>query len=84
MRLTHRLFPVEKIADRVILLAISIGLLAIILTILVGIFMAPRAMPNWAENVMVSIGTAAGMKLGDCLTTLIALAAGKQTPKPPG
>lgn len=81
MRLT-RFFPVEKIADRAILLAISVGLLAVILTILIGIFTAPRALPNWAENVLVSIGTAAGMKLGDCLTTLMTLSAGKPTVKP--
>lgn len=69
--------PVERITDRAVLLVISGGLIVIILAIIVGIFVTPRALPNWAENVLVSIGTAAALKLGDCLSTLIALSTGK-------
>jgi hypothetical protein len=68
---------VERITDRAVLLMISSGLIVIILAIIVGIFITPRALPNWAENVLVSIGTAAALKLGDCLATLVALSSGK-------
>lgn len=67
----------ERITDRAVLLAISAGLIIIILAIVVGIFLTPRSLPNWAENVLVSIGTAAALKLGDCLATLVALSSGK-------
>lgn len=69
--------PAERISDRVVLLVISGGLIVIILAIIIGIFTSPRALPNWAENVLVSIGTAAALKLGDCLATLIALSTGR-------
>jgi hypothetical protein len=67
----------EHISDRAVLLVISAGLIVIILAIIIGIFTSPRALPNWAENVLVSIGTAAALKLGDCLATLIALSTGR-------
>ena len=67
----------ERITDRIVLLAISSGLIWIIMGILVGIFLSPRAPPNWAENVLVSIGTAAILKLGDCLSVLVSLSTGK-------
>ena len=67
----------EKITDRIVLLAISSGLIWIIMGILLGIFLTPRALPNWAENVLVSIGTAAILKLGDCLSVLVSLSTGK-------
>lgn len=69
--------PIERITDRAVLLMISSGLIVIILAIIIGIFITPRALPNWAENVLVSIGTAAALKLGDCLATLVALSSGK-------
>lgn len=69
--------PAERISDRAVLLVISGGLIVIILAIIIGIFTSPRALPNWAENVLVSIGTAAALKLGDCLATLIALTTGR-------
>jgi hypothetical protein len=68
----------EVLSDRVVLLIISGGLITILLTIIVGIYLTTRALPNWAENVLVSIGTAAALKLGDCLATLVALAGGRQ------
>lgn len=68
----------ELLSDRVVLLIISAGLIAILLTIIIGIYLTNRALPNWAENVLVSIGTAAALKLGDCLATLVALAGGRQ------
>lgn len=67
----------ERITDRAVLLAISGGLIVILLCIVIGIFLTPRSLPNWAENVLVSIGTAAALKLGDCLATLVALSSGK-------
>lgn len=72
----------DKLTDRAVLLVISIGLILIIGGIILGIFMAPRGvkvaeLPNWAENVLVSIGTAAILKLGDCLAALVQLSTGK-------
>lgn len=67
----------EGISDRGVLLAISTGLITILLVIVVGIYLTPRALPNWAENVLVGIGTAAALKLGDCLSTLVALSSGR-------
>lgn len=61
-----------------VLLVISLGLVAILLGIILGIYLTPRALPNWAENVLVSIGTAGALKLGDCLSTLVALSSGRQ------
>lgn len=67
----------EGVTDRGVLLTISAGLILILLVIIVGIYLTPRALPNWAENVLVSIGTAAALKLGDCLSTLVALSSGR-------
>jgi len=69
--------PRERITDRAVLLVVSAGLIVILLTIIIGLFLTPRALPNWGENVLVSIGTAAALKLGDCLATLVALSTGK-------
>lgn len=68
----------ERNADRWVLALISGGLISILLGILLGLFLTPRALPNWAENVLVSIATAAVLKLGDCLATLVQLASGRQ------
>lgn len=66
------------ITDRFVLVVISAGLIAILFAIIIGLFLTPRALPNWAENVFVSIATASALKLGDCLSTLVALAGGRQ------
>lgn len=70
--------PNERLSDRIVLLIISGGLIAILMSIVWGLFLNPRTMPNWAENVLVSIATASALKLGDCLSTLVALAGGRQ------
>lgn len=62
----------------VVLLVIAGGLIAILLTIIVGLFLTPRALPNWAENVMVGIASVTGLRLGDCLSALVQLASGRQ------
>jgi hypothetical protein len=67
----------EKLTDKMVLLGISGGLIVIIGGIILGIFTTPRALPNWAENVLVSIGTAGILKLGDCLNALVQLSTGK-------
>jgi hypothetical protein len=67
----------DKLTDKMVLLAISAGLIVIIGGIILGIFTTPRALPNWAENVLVSIGTAGILKLGDCLNALVQLSTGK-------
>ena len=61
-----------------VLFLIAGGLIVILLAIILGLFLTPRAMPNWAENVLVSIASISGLKLGDCLSTLAQLASGRQ------
>lgn len=68
---------VDRITDKHVLLAISMGLVAILLFIIGGLFVTPRALPNWAENVFVSIATASALKLGDCVSALVALSSGR-------
>ena len=73
----------EYISDRMVLIVISGGLISILLCIIAGLFgwfkaRANVPLPNWAENVLVSIATACALKLGDCLSTLVALASGRQ------
>jgi len=53
------------------------GLIIILLAIILGLFLTPRELPNWGENVLVSIGTAAALKLGDCISALVALSSSK-------
>lgn len=74
----------DWIPDRAVLLAISLGLIAILLAIIIGIlFHVPgkgsaAAIPNWAENVLVAIATGTLLKVGDAINALVALASGKQ------
>lgn len=70
--------PDERLSDRIVLLVISAGLIIILMTVVLGLFLTPRALPNWAENVLISIATACALKLGDCLATLVALSSGRQ------
>ena len=70
--------PDERLSDRIVLLVISAGLIVILMTVVLGLFFTPRALPNWAENVLISIATACALKLGDCLATLVALSSGRQ------
>ncbi len=70
--------PREWITDKLVLLLISGGLVGILLSIVWGLFLNSRTLPNWAENVLVGVATATALKLGDCLSTLVALASGKQ------
>jgi hypothetical protein len=74
---TPQLIMSEKERHQMMVLSlISGGLILILLAIVGGLFLTPRALPNWAENVLVSIATASALKLGDCLSTLVALASG--------
>ena len=66
------------ITDRLVLVVIAGGLIGIILSIVWGLFLNSRTLPNWAENVLVAVATACALKLGDCLSTLVALAGGRQ------
>jgi hypothetical protein len=68
----------DSVSDRGVLLTIVIGLVVILLSIVWGLFLNPRTLPNWAENVLVAIATASVLKLGDCIGALVALANGKQ------
>lgn len=64
-----------------VLTVIAAGLILISLAIVIGLFLTSRpgfVLPNWAENVLVGISTAAALKLGDCISALTALATGRQ------
>lgn len=62
----------------IVLLVIALGLIAIILAIVAGLFLTTRALPNWAENVLIGIASVCGLRLGDCLSALVQLASGRQ------
>lgn len=70
--------------EMIILGVISVGLISIVLSIVLGLFIVSAArttavaLPNWAENVLVAIATGATLKLGDTLSALVALATGRQ------
>ena len=67
-------------AELIVLGLIGGGLIAILLTLIWGLFHARGggSLPNWAENVLVAIATGTTLKLGDVLSTLVALASGRQ------
>lgn len=69
--------PHERPSDKAVLMFISGGLIAVLLAIIAGLFLSHRVLPNWAENVLVSMGTAGALKLGDCIAALVQLASGK-------
>lgn len=69
--------------ELVVLGLISGGLLVVLLAIIAGLFGWFKArsnvpLPNWAENVLVAMSTAAILKLGDALAALVTLATGRQ------
>ncbi len=68
---------VDTLTDKHVLLCIAMGLVIILLAIIVGLLLTPRALPNWAENVFVSIATASALKLGDCVNAIVALSSGR-------
>lgn len=71
----------RELSDKAVLMVIALGIILILLAIVIGVFLTSRAgfsLPNWAENVFVAIATASVLKLGDCLSTLVALVTGKQ------
>lgn len=69
--------------ELIVLSLIGGGLIVILLSIVAGLFLATQntALPNWAENVLVSIATACALKLGDALAALVTLATGRQVEK---
>lgn len=69
--------------ELVVLSLIAGGLILILLGIIAGLFLAKgaTALPNWAENVLISIATASVLKLGDALAALVTLATGRQVEK---
>lgn len=72
--------------ELIVLSMIGGGLIVIVILIIVGLFgwfetKANVPLPNWAENVLVAIATAATLKLGDVLAALVTLATGRQVEK---
>lgn len=77
----ERMSTRERRREFTVLTIIVGGLIGILLAIIVGLFLTSRpgfTLPNWAENVLVSIATAAALKLGDCIAALVQLATGRQ------
>lgn len=73
----------SHVHELIVLGIIALGLIAILLGIIAGLFgwfasKASQPLPNWAENVLVAIATAAALKLGDAISALVALASGRQ------
>lgn len=69
---------VDRRQEFIVLLVIAGGLITILIAIIAGLFLTPRALPNWAENVLVGIASVTGLRLGDCLSSLVQLATGRQ------
>lgn len=63
--------------ELIVLGVIALGLIIITLSVVLGLFFDDNGLPNWAENVLVAIATAAALKLGDCISALVQLATGK-------
>lgn len=75
--------PSNHSNELIVLSLIGGGLIVIIVLIICGLFgwfksKANVPLPNWAENVLVAISTAAILKLGDVLAALVTLATGRQ------
>jgi hypothetical protein len=70
--------PGHRRDELIVLGVIAFGLIVICLAIVLGLFFDNNGLPNWAENVLVSIATAAALKLGDCISALVALSTGRQ------
>lgn len=71
---------VDRGGDRTILIIIAIGIIAILLGTVAGIFLAARNPPlaNWAENVLIALVTGALLKLSDVVAAVVALSSGRQ------
>lgn len=70
----------DWIPDRLVLLVVGLGLIAILFAATIGV-VAPREtspIPNWAENVLVALVTGALLKLGDLIAAVVALATNRQ------
>lgn len=64
--------------ELIVLGVIAVGLVIITLAVVLGLFLDNNGLPNWAENVLVAVATAAALKLGDCIAALTALSTGRQ------
>lgn len=74
---------IQHVGDLIVLSLIGGGMILVIILIVVGLFgwfesKTTAPLPNWAENVLVSLVSVLGLKLGDVLNALITLATGRQ------
>ena len=72
--------------ELVVLTMIGGGMILTVILVIIGIFgwldtKASAPLPNWAENVLVSIISIFAVKIGDVLAALVTLATGRQTEK---
>jgi hypothetical protein len=72
--------------ELIVLSLIGGGMILTVILVIIGIFgwlpsRAATALPNWAENVLVSIISIFAVKIGDVLNALVTLATGRQVEK---
>ena len=70
----------DRDGDRLVLMLIGGGIIAIILAIIASLAFA-RNMPDWAESVMAAIVGGALVKLADVLSALVTLSGGREREK---
>lgn len=72
--------------ELIVLMMIGGGMILTVILVIVGIFgwldtRVRAPLPNWAENVLISIISIFAVKIGDVLAALVTLATGRQTEK---
>ncbi len=71
--------------ELIVLSLIGGGMILTVILVIIGIFgwfeSKATTIPNWAENVLVSIISIFAVKIGDVLAALVTLAMGRQTEK---
>lgn len=74
----------DWLPDRAVLFVAAIGLMAVLLAVVIGIFnvdpvpAGQQGIPNWAENVLVAMVTGALLKVGDVISAIVALSSNRQ------
>lgn len=72
--------------DLIVLALIGGGMILTVILVIIGIFgwfesKLTQPLPNWAENVLVSIISIFAVKIGDVLNALVTLSTGRQVEK---
>lgn len=78
--------PVSHRDELVVLSLIGGGMILTVVLVVIGIFgwfpsRLEGPLPNWAENVLISVISIFAVKIGDVLAALVTLATGRQVEK---